>query len=122
MWIGLPLSVAVGLAFYFTTASSIESDSRQRFTAHAQNASNIIVARIKSYTDVLRGTASIFQTSYPLTRRQFHGYVNGLGLPQHFPAIEAISFAEYVKDAERDAFERRMNRELTTDNDMGQPF
>ncbi|HEY0063274.1 MAG TPA: CHASE domain-containing protein [Telluria sp.] len=122
MWVGLPLSLAVGLAFYFTTASSIESDSRQRFTAHAQNASNIIVARIKSYTDVLRGTASIFQTSYPLTRRQFHGYVNGLQLPKYFPAIEAISYAEYVKDADRDAFERRMNQELTTDNDSTQPF
>lgn len=122
MWIGLPLSMTVGLVFYFTTASSIESDSRQRFTAHAQNASNIIVARIKSYTDVLRGTASIFQTSYPLTRRQFHGYVQGLDLPRYFPAIEAISFAEYVKDADRDAFERRMNTELTTDNDLAQPF
>lgn len=122
MWIGLPLSMTVGLVFYFTTASSIESDSRQRFTAHAQNARNIIVARIKSYTDVLRGTASIFQTSYPLTRRQFHGYVQGLDLPRYFPAIEAISFAEYVKDPDRDAFERRMNAEMTSDNDLAQPF
>ena len=120
--VGLPLSVAVGLVFYVATASSIESDSRERFSAHAQNASNIIVARIKSYTDVLRGTSSIFQTSYPLTRRQFHGYVSGLDIPKYFPAIEAISFAEYVKDDERDAFERRMNRELTTDNDLSQPF
>ena len=121
-WVGIPLSMAVGIVFYFTTASSIEEDSRQRFTAHAQNARNIIVARIKSYTDVLRGTASIFQTSYPLTRRQFHGYVTGLELPRYFPAIEAISFAEYVTDAERDAFERRMNVELTTDHELNQPF
>lgn len=120
MWIGIPLSVAVGLVFYFTTASSIEADSRQRFSAHAQNARNTIVARIKSYTDVLRGTASIFQTSYPLTRRQFHGYVGGLDLPRYFPAIEAISFAEYVKDADRDAFERRMNAELA--GDQSAPF
>ena len=115
MWIGVPLSVAVGLMLYVTTARSIEADSRQRFSANAQNARNIVVARIKSYTDVLRGTASIFQTSYPLTRRQFHGYVNGLDLPRYFPAIEAISFAEYVKDENRDEFERRMNAELTPD-------
>jgi signal transduction histidine kinase len=111
MWIGVPLSVAVGLVLYLTTARSIESDSRQRFSAHAQNARNIVVARIKSYTDVLRGTASIFQTSYPLSRRQFHGYVHGLDLPRYFPAIETINFAEFVKDAERDAFEKRMNAE-----------
>jgi signal transduction histidine kinase len=112
LWIGVPLSVTVGLAMYFMTASSIEADSRQRFSAHAQNARNIIVARIKSYTDVLRGTASIFQTSYPLSHRQFHGYVNGLDLPRYFPAIEVISFAEYVKDEDRAAFEQRMNAEL----------
>ena len=111
MWIGVPLSVAVGLLLYATTARSIEADSRQRFTAHAQNARNIVVARIKSYTDVLRGTAAIFQTSYPLTRRQFHGYVRGLGLPIHFPAIETVNFAEFVLDEQRDEFERRMNSE-----------
>ena len=115
MWIGVPLSVAVGLVLYVTAARSIEADSRQRFSAHAQNARNIVVARIKSYTDVLRGTASIFQTSYPLTRRQFHGYVNGLDLPRYFPAIEAISFAEFVKEENRVAFEQRMNAELTPD-------
>lgn len=112
MWIGVPLSVAVGLVLYIATANSIEEDSRQRFSALAQNARNIIVARIKSYTDVLRGTASIFQTSYPLTQRQFHGYVQGLDLPRYFPAIEAINFAAYVRDEERDAFEKRMNEEL----------
>ncbi len=117
MWIGVPLSITVGLAMYFTTASSIEADSRQRFSAHAQNARNIIVARIKSYTDVLRGTASIFQTSYPLSRRQFHGYVTGLDLPRNFPAIEAISFAEYVKEENRAIFEQRVNAELNPDTD-----
>jgi len=115
MWIGVPLSVAVGLTLYFTTARSIEADSRQRFSSHALNSRNIVVARIKSYTDVLRGTASIFQTSYPLTRRQFYGYVHGLDLPRYFPAIEAISFAESVKDQERAAFEQRMNAELAAE-------
>lgn len=119
MWIGVPLSIAVGLLLYVTTARSIEADSRQRFSSHAQNARNIVVARIKSYTDVLRGTASIFQTSYPLTRRQFYGYVHGLDLPRYFPAIEAISFAEFVKDADRDAFERRMNAELAAEGKSG---
>ncbi|WP_229518472.1 CHASE domain-containing protein [Massilia sp. PAMC28688] len=117
MWIGVPLSITVGLALYVMTAGSIEADSRQRFSAHAQNARNIIVARIKSYTDVLRGTASLFQTSYPLTRRQFHGYVQGLELARHFPAIETINFAEFVKDENREAFERRIRSELNADID-----
>ena len=119
LWIGVPLSLTVGLAMYLLTANSIETDSRLRFAAHAQNARNIIVARVKSYTDVLRGTASIFQTSYPLSRSQFRGYVNGLDLPLNFPAIGVISFAEYVKDENRAAFESRINAELALEkNDI----
>ena len=112
VWIGVPLSITVGLAMYYMAASSIEADSRMRFSAHAQNARNIIVARIKSYTDVLRGTASIFQTSYPLSRSQFRGYVSGLDVARHYPAIEGISYAEYIKDENRAAFEQRINAEL----------
>ena len=117
LWIGLPLSIGVGLAMYVLTASSIEADSRMRISAHAQNARNIIVARIKSYTDVLRGTASIFQTSYPLSRRQFRGYVSGLDLPHNFPAVEVISFAESVKDENRVVFEKRLNAELALEQE-----
>ena len=113
MWLGAPLSVVVGLVLYVMTASSIEADSRQRFAAHAHNARNTIIARIKSYNDVLRGTAAVFQTSYPLSRQQFHSYAKGLDLPRYFPAIVTINFAQHVRDEERNAFERRMNAELT---------
>jgi len=105
---GIPLSVAVGLSLYFFTASSIETDSRERFAGLAQNARNAIDARIKSYTDVLRGTVALFQISDPLTREQFHGYVQGLDVPRHFPAIENINFSIHVSQAERPAFLQRM--------------
>jgi signal transduction histidine kinase len=111
MWMGIPLSVAAGLMLYFVTAASIETDSRERFAGLAQNARNTIDARIKSYTDVLRGTVSVFQISDPLTRAQFHGYVQGLDLPHHFPAIENINFAMYLTDDKRAEFERQMRSE-----------
>ena len=122
LWVGIPLSVAVGMAMYWVTASSIEADSRQRFSANAHNARNIIVARLKSYTDVLRGTASIFQTSYPLSRSQFRGYVTGLDIRQNFPAVEVISFDEYVKDENRAAFEQRIKNELALEKDANTRF
>ncbi|MFP5393697.1 MAG: CHASE domain-containing protein [Gammaproteobacteria bacterium] len=108
LWMGVPLSVAVGLSLYLITAASIETDSRERFAGLAQNARNTIDARIKSYSDLLRGTACLFQISDPLTRQQFHGYVQGLDLPHTFPAIENINYAVHVTDANRAEFERRM--------------
>lgn len=108
LWIGVAISLAVGSLFYLATAKSIESDSRERFANHARNAQNTISARIKSYTDVLRGTASLFRTSESVTREQFHAYVEAMTLQLHFPAIESINFAFYVRAHEMPAFGRRM--------------
>ncbi|MDQ1834228.1 sensor histidine kinase [Massilia scottii] len=122
LWVGLPFSLAVGMVLYFATANSIEADSRTRFAGLAHNARNTISARIKSYTDVLRGTVSVFQISEPLTRRQFHGYVRGLGLAQNFPAIENINFAQLLLDADRDAYLQRMRSERAADGSLLEDF
>jgi signal transduction histidine kinase len=108
LWIGVPLSLLVGVLFYVATSKSIEQDSRERFAAHARNAQNTVGARIKSYTDMLRGTASLFHTSDPVTRKQFRNYVNGLDLAAYFPAVEAINFAQAFPDSEREAVEAMM--------------
>ena len=115
MLIGVLISSAVGAASYMTTFGLIESDSRMRFVYHAQNAQNSLDVRIKSYTDVLRGAASLFQTGESLTRNQFQRYVNGLELKKHYPAIHTINFARYVRAAELAAFERQVRRELGQD-------
>jgi signal transduction histidine kinase len=122
LWLGLPFSLAVGIVLYFATANSIEADSRARFAGLAQNARNTINARIKSYTDVLRGTVSVFQISEPLTRRQFHGYVKGLGLERNFPAIENINFAQMLYDGDHDAFLQRVRAERAADGADGDDF
>jgi len=121
-WVSMPLSLGVGFGFYLATASSIHTDATQRFNGHAQTARNTIVARVKSYTDVVRSTAALFQSNYPLSRLQFHRYVNGIGIEKHFPAIEGINYAEFVTDAQRPEFERRMASEPMADGSAPQPF
>ena len=122
IWVGTPLSLSVGLVLYVVTASTIEADSRQRFAGHAQVARNTIVARIKSYTDLVRGTASMFQSNYPVTRRQFRDYVNGLDRHNEFPAIETINFAEYVTHDQREALDQRVRKELMQDGVLAAQF
>jgi signal transduction histidine kinase len=107
-WTGLLLSIAVGALFFFGTTFTIESDSQRRFNDLSSNAHHTIAARIKSYTDALRGTASLFHTSDVVTREQFHRYVNGLSVQQNFPAIESISYVHHLTEAERPAYEQRM--------------
>ena len=110
--IGALLSSVVGLLFYIATANAIESDAQHRFDNMARSVQTTINGRIKSYTDVLRGSASLFQTDPELTREQFHRYVEGLALEREFPGVEAINFARYITDAERPEFEARMRKEM----------
>ncbi|MBA5636952.1 CHASE domain-containing protein [Duganella sp. LX20W] len=105
-WTGALLSLGVGLALYVVTALSIEHDAHLRFQNQTRNAQYAIAARVRAYTDVLRGAASFFQATDGVDRASFHRYVNGLNLPQEFATIDNINFARYVGDGQRARFER----------------
>jgi signal transduction histidine kinase len=109
---GLLLSLLVGAALYTITAGIIERDASRRFANMARSVKLTIDGRIKSYTDVLRGSASLFATSTDLTREQFHRYVEGLALEREFPGVESINFARYVDGAGRARFERQINEDV----------
>jgi signal transduction histidine kinase len=111
MLVGVLLSFTVGCGFYAATASLIETDASNRFANMTMAAKTSIEARIKSYTDLLRGSASLFATSTDLTRLQFHRYVEGLELDKEFPGVETINYARYIPGPERAAFEAKMNSE-----------
>lgn len=114
VWIGILLSSGVGLLFYMSTANTIEKDAQARFDNMALSVQNVINGRVKSYSDVLRGCASLFQATPDLTHNQFHNYVQGLSLEREFPGIDAINFVRYVTDAELPEFAAKMRRTTST--------
>lgn len=109
---GIVLSGSVGLACYAFTMNAIENEARDRFSSIVRGIHYTIDGRLKSYTDVLRGTASMFQASSTVRRDEFHRYVEGLALDTEFPGIETVNFARFITDAERPAFEASMREEL----------
>jgi signal transduction histidine kinase len=111
-WAGLILSSMVGALAYLVTARSIESDAEQRFLNHAQYSQNVIAVRIKQYTDLLRGAASMIQSTDILTHRQFHNYVDGLELEKHYPAVDSINFALHITEAQRPEFVDELRTEM----------
>ena len=111
-WTGVVLSCSVGGMFFVATRNTIEADASERFRNMALTAQSAITGRIKTYTDVLRGSASLFQTQNNLTREQFHRYVDGLNLDTEFPGIETINFARHITDADRAPFEEAQRAEL----------
>jgi PAS domain S-box-containing protein len=105
LWgVGLSLALAIGMTFYATAAKSVEDDAQLRFDNLTRATQYSISARVKAYSDVVRGLVALFQTTDKLSRLQFRQYVSSLNITQHFPAIEAINYAPDVTDAERAAF------------------
>ena len=111
-WTGLLVSALAGGVLYAVTERSIESDARQRFVRHAEYAQGIIDIRIKSYSNLLRGTASMLQSSAVIDHRSFHDYVRGLALSKNFPAVDNINYAAYVSDGWREPFMAHLNAEM----------
>jgi signal transduction histidine kinase len=110
-WTGALLSSMIGASLYMFTHRSIESDARERFFNHARYAQSVVTVRARSYTNLLRGTASLFQSTDAPTHRQFHEYVRGLELAANFPAVDFINFSEYVTDDGRAAFLDKLKAE-----------
>ena len=109
-WLGVALSLGVGITLYTVTTRSVESEARQRFHNQARNTQFNINTSIKANTDVLRAAASYFQAGGEVTRESFHRYVRGLDLEHNYPAIDNINFAEYYTEAQRPAAEARQQQ------------
>src|SRR4051812_39430652 len=101
---GCLLALAFGAMLYGYAAKTVDDDADQRFENLARSTQYGISARIKAYSDLTRGMVALFQTTDSLTRLQFHQYVASLDLANHFPAIEALSWAPQISDAQRAAF------------------
>jgi signal transduction histidine kinase len=112
MLTGALLSVTVGAALYMATATAIESDATTRFRGMTRTAQFAIDARIKSYTDVLRGMAGLFHAKPTASADEFHQYVEQLDTPRNFPGIEVMNFARAVGPDELPAVDADVRRRL----------
>jgi signal transduction histidine kinase len=111
-WLSALLSLSVGVGLHVSTIQAIENDAQTRFDYMARNVQTMLDARIKTYADLLRGTASLFLTRDKVTRDEFRSYVAGLDLPNQFPGIQTINFAHHFTDAERDRFETHVLQDI----------
>jgi signal transduction histidine kinase/CheY-like chemotaxis protein/HPt (histidine-containing phosphotransfer) domain-containing protein len=103
--VGLAFSLLVATSLYAFAARTVEDDARQRFNSIARGAQSALAARLDTFTELVRGMGALFEASdTPVTRLQFHRYVQALDVARHFPAIELMSFAAVVDDRRGDAF------------------
>ncbi len=117
LWaLGMALSALVAAMLYMGALNAINGDARQRFDSVALSAQHSLTGRIKSYTDVLRGLAALFQAGDGrVGRAAFHRYVEALEVPRNFPAIESVTFVQYLSDAGRAAFVEAVRKDRSVE-------
>ena len=111
------LSLCIGLLCHLATARSVEADAGILFNSLADSTRQNIANHIKSYTDLLRGTASLFRASGEVSREQFRRYVAYLDLRQNFPGVMNLNFAQAVSEAQRPALDAAMQQHYPAGSD-----
>ena len=111
------LSLCVGLVFHMAASMSIDNDARMLFDSLTHSTKQSINMRVKSYTDLLRGAASLFRASDQVSREQFHDYVSSLDLRKNFPGVMNLNYCKALDDARRAAFEAAMQHDYPAGRD-----
>ena len=109
--VGLSLAAAVGMVAFAFASKAVEDDARARFEYLTRSTQYGIVARVKSYSELVRGVAAVFRTNDQLSRAQFHDYIDSLDVARQFPAVDAFTYTMLVSDAGRDAFVAGVRRD-----------
>ena len=118
LWLlGVVMSLMVGLLFYMAASLSIENDASELFNNLSRNTQKNIASRLKSYTNLLRGTASLFHANEHVSREQFHRYVANLALQQNYPGVMNLNYSRELDESQRAAFETAMQRDYPPGRD-----
>jgi len=115
---GVALSLAVGLLLHAVVGASIEDEARGHFASLAQAARERIDASLASYGRAVRSLAALHAAGggdrVP-DRAAFHRYVAALDIARNYPAIEGVTYAAHVREAQREAFVAAMRADRSVD-------
>ncbi|WP_257620480.1 CHASE domain-containing protein [Janthinobacterium sp. NKUCC08_JDC] len=118
LWLlGFVMSTMVGLLFYMAASLSIENDASELFNNLARNTQKNIESRVKSYANLLRGTASLFHANEHVSREQFHRYVANIALQQNYPGVMNLNYSQELDETQRAAVEAAMQRDYPPGRD-----
>jgi signal transduction histidine kinase/CheY-like chemotaxis protein len=91
------LSVAAGWYVWSTAAETAEAQAQAEFFTDAQQIRRQIQAGLTSYIEVVRAGAVLMSADNEISGTEFRRFVDGLELPERYPGMEGIGFAQCVR-------------------------
>ena len=119
-WIALAIGIPASFLLFALFQDAAEDASRLRFERQASDARRVIDVRMHSYAGVLYGLRALFTRDTPISRIEFHRFVESLDLKHRYPSLESVNYMTYVPAADRARFEESVRRD-TSLNPGGYP-
>ena len=109
-WIGIVFTSGAALAAFVFFASDLNrrSHETQQLDELITGATEELEKRIGTYTDILRGGASMFVASDSVTRSEWEVYVDSIDLIDRYPGVNGMGIVVPVKHADLAAFKAEM--------------
>lgn len=83
---------------------NINNKISQDFNLRATNIREALGNRIQGYQHLLQSSAGLVSFDKTITREQWHGYCEAIGLKKNYPAVQALAFAKKINASELDEF------------------
>jgi signal transduction histidine kinase/CHASE1-domain containing sensor protein/integral membrane sensor domain MASE1 len=109
-WIDVVLVSGAALAalVFFASDLNRRSQDTKQFDVLIASAIDELQKRIGTYTDMLRGGASMFAASDSITRAEWEIYVNSIDLIGRYPGVTGMGLVVPVKHGDLNAFKKAM--------------
>lgn len=101
---GLVLAVCLGATWWLWSNASVDAERENQadFNYRVHALVNNIAQRMQTYVQVLYGAQGLYASSDYVDRTEFHRYVVGQGLNEHFPGIQGIGYIRLVERGQRE--------------------
>jgi len=114
-WIVLAIGILASLLLFNVIRDAVENVARLRFERQASDAHAVIENRLHFYADILFGLRALFTSQGPVSRAQFHDFIESLDLKHRYPGIDSLNFAAHVPASDRKRFEEAVRRDTSLD-------
>ena len=114
-WAVLAVGVVSSILLFVVIHAKVETGARLRFERQAADAKGVIDGRIHFYADILYGLKALFATHTPVSRVQFHEFVQSLDPKNRYPGLDVVNYAMYVRAGDRRRFEEAVRRDISLD-------
>ncbi|WP_419184900.1 hybrid sensor histidine kinase/response regulator [Stutzerimonas stutzeri] len=102
-WAILLFTLLVQLVLWQNLRANEERAAEQQFQLLSEKVTEAIRKRLRDHEQILLGGAGLFDAVEDVSREQWRRYVQRLLLPDRYPGIQGVGFAQTIAQDQRDA-------------------